>query len=336
MQLGIVGTIPASCPLERQRKNGETVVHCYSAYGLSVTSSLPLPGLIPGRGTAADVQVHLDHSAPLPSGDGGSILCASASVDRAVLTWGSVGALLIEKGERIVVTPAPQADNESLALFILGAGMGVLLQQRGLLVLHGSGVVLGSRVTGFLGAKGSGKSTTAGVLNRRGHPLVSDELLVIRFDAAGVAWVLPAASPVRLWSDALSRLGASGDDTVRVRRGIDKFYLGATGLADREYPLERLHLLQGGEHLATEPVFASDAFFGIVPHVYGARFGTQFLQATGPAETFRQLNRLVRSVAVVRLLRQPNLARLDDIAELVESAGLRGMPVEALATTARS
>lgn len=296
----------------------------YSAYGLNLTSTLSLPELVSGEGKV-DVCIEIDRRKSLAHREYSPILCTDASPNRIHLTWGAVGDLLIEEGCRITVIPAPNADENDLRLFVLGSGLGVLLHQRGLLVLHASGVAIHDRIVGFTGAKGRGKSTMAASLHRCGYPLISDELLVVRFDAKGRPLAIPGSPQMRLWSDALVGIGGHPDSAVRVRSGIDKFSVSATKIATEVLPFYSLYLLDIGEELSVQLTSPSEAFFGVMQHLYVYRFGTKFLQSTGATRAFQQLSWLLKKIIVKRLLRQWNLSQLADIAKLVEQDACRGL-----------
>ncbi|HMQ97071.1 MAG TPA: hypothetical protein PKC42_03165 [Candidatus Nanoperiomorbaceae bacterium] len=281
-------------------------------------SALPLPELLTGEGKA-DINVKLDlrskcisSQKPLP------ISCVNACSNRVHLTWGGVGDLLVEEGSQITVIPIPYADEDALRLFILGAGLGVLLHQRGLLVLHASSVGIDNRGMGFIGHKGWGKSTTTATLHQRGHALISDELLVVRFNDQGQPWVIPGSPQIRLWSDSLASTGGNPDSAVRVRSGIDKYNLYATNIAVTALPFHCLYLLDIGEALSIQSMPPSEAFFGIIPHLYVCRFGTRFLQSTNITCAFQKLNLLLRKIKVKRLMRQWNLNQLPDVARRIE------------------
>lgn len=312
------GIIPAFILRNCYPSGAVATMHSYSAYGLTLASALPLPDLLPGSGRA-DVHIRIKHIVSLESREESPIECVSVSPTRVHLSWGVVGDLLIEDGKHITVTPAPGADDEALRLFVLGAGMGVLLHQRGLLVLHASGVAVQERAVGFLGGKGWGKSTTATALHRLGHPLISDELLVIRFNDKGRALAMPGSSQIKLWADALVSVGGDPDSADPVVPGANKYYVSSSTMARRDVPISRLYLLDAGESLCMKPVSSAEAFFGIVPHVYVSRFGTPFLRSANATHTFRQLHSLLKGVSVVRLLRHPDLGQLNDIAHLVET-----------------
>jgi hypothetical protein len=289
----------------------------YSAYGLTIESALPLPDLTSGKGRV-DVRISLAPPAPTATEEIVGIQCLSATPASVHLSWRGVGELVVEDGNRILVTPAPNSVEEALRLFVVGAAFGVLLHQRGLLVLHGSAVVIGGRVVGFLGSKGWGKSTTAMALTRRGHRIVADELLVIRLDGVQ-AWVMSGSYPVKLRSDALTTMGGDPATSVPVRPGHQKYFVSGSTITDGEFPLQSLVLLDAGATLALAPVPTAEAFFGVVPHVYVSRFGTGFLNATGADRTFKQLGLLLKRTSVMRLYRQRDLSQLQEIAELVES-----------------
>lgn len=290
---------------------------CYSAYGLTLASALPLPELLVGKGRA-DVYIDLDRRECVAPHEHSPILCASASPKRVHLMWGAVGDLLIEEGRRITVVPDPSAAEDALRLFVLGAGLGVLLHQRGLLILHASAVVVHDRLVGFIGAKGWGKSTTVAFLHQRGHALISDELLAVCFDAHENALVIPGSPQMRLWSDTLVSIGGDPDSAVRVRSGIDKYTVNATSFAPQALPFHRLYLLDTGDELAIQSMLPKEALFGIIPHLYASRFGTPFLQSTNADRSFHQVNLLLKKTSVKRLLRQWNLKQLPHVAQRIE------------------
>ena len=288
----------------------------YSAYGLTIESALLLPDLTSGKGRV-DVQISLAPPAPTATEEIVGIQCLSATPARVHLSWRAVGELVVQDGNRIVIAPAPDVVAEALRLFVIGAAFGVLLHQRGLLVLHASAAVIDERVVAFLGGKGWGKSTTAMALRQRGHRIIADELLVMRLDGDEPI-VMSGSSPIKLRSDALTNLGGNPDTSVPVRPGHRKYFVSESTITEGEFPLCTLFLLDAGDTLSVAPVPPAEAFFGVAPHVYVCRFGTGFLQSTGADRTFRQLGLLLKRTSVMRLYRQRDLSQLSEIAKLVE------------------
>lgn len=293
-------------------------MYCYSAYGLILVSDLPLPELQAGLGRP-DVRIRMIGSKSNCESEDCPIECIDATPARVHLSWGSVADLVIENGSVITVIPGPAADEESLRLFIGGAGLGVLLHQRGLLVLHGSAVAIRDSAIGFVGAKGWGKSTTATALHRRGHALVTDELLVVDLDKNGAPSARPGSPYLKLWRDALLETGGSPESARQVLLGADKYFLEASLVAPPGVPLRRIYILDAGDRLDAARIHAAAAFFGVVPHLYVSRFGTQFLKSAGCQIAFSRLAKVLRRVETIRLTRRNDLAQLSDIAALVES-----------------
>lgn len=296
-------------------------MRCYSAYGLTFSSALHFPGLFAqSESDSADFEISVLPPAASSSADPSAIQCMGASPSKAILSWGTVGDLVVEAGRSITIIPTPEVDDSTCALFVSGAGMGVLLHQRGLLVLHGSAIRVGEGIVGFLGAKGWGKSTMAMAMHRAGYPLVADEHLVIAFSEDGCPSVLPGTSPVKLWDDALAVVGGTPEESIQVRPGVSKYYSSSPLPDTRQRPLKHLFVLDRGERHAIEALSSSGAFFGVAPHLYVHRFGTPFLLDTGATHVFRRLTEMVRKVPVSRLIRRPDLSQLPEIVSLVESS----------------
>jgi hypothetical protein len=277
---------------------------------------LPLPDLTSGKGKV-DVQISFASPATTATEETPGIQCLSATLGRVHLSWRAVGELVIQNGNQIVIAPAPGSTEEALRLFVVGAGFGVLLHQRGYLVLHASAAVIDGGVAGLLGGRGWGKSTTAMALRQRGHRIIADELLVMRFEDDQVI-AMPGSSPLKLRSDALTSMSGDPATSVPVRPGHDKYFVSDSTITEGEFPLRTLFLLGAGDTLSVAAVPPAEAFFGVAPHVYVCRFGTGFLESTGAHQTFRQLGLLLKRTSVMRLNRQRDLSQLSEIARLVE------------------
>ena len=294
---------------------------CYSAYGLILESAFPLPELaeLPGAGIGrADISIENDSQISIASDKPTPIECRDAALNWVHLVWGGVGDLFIENGNRILVRSVLKSDKDAIRLFIFGAGLGVLLHQRGLLVLHGSGVALNNQVIGFIADKGAGKSTMAAAFCQHGHGFISDDLLVVYFDAQDKPMVIPAPPQMRLWLDTLIYAGGRPDSATRVRSGIDKFNFNVDSVAKKPIPLHSLYLLdaEGSPHI--EKLFPSEALFSIIPHLYVSRFGTSVFQKTDPAGSFKKLTLLSKQAHVKRLVREQDISQLPNIVNLIE------------------
>lgn len=312
-------------------------MHHYMAYGLGIHSELPFPELFPVE-TKADIIIRVDHLNHSLYGSVDGLFRVTA--DEVGICYTGVGSILIRDGSEIVVDPVPGVAETELRFSILGAPFGVLLHQRGRLVLHASAALLANRhvegsqrhsqqaspvmlgedgAVAFLGAPGAGKSTTAAALYARGHPVIADDLVPIAFDDGSnenVPIVYPGFPLLKLWPEAASALGDDISASPRVNATIDKRARRIDrGFATAPLALKRVYVLAGGEHPEIEPLTPQESFVELVRHT----FVVNLLDATVTRSLhFRQCSMLATQVSVRRLKRPPSLGALSAVTELVE------------------
>jgi hypothetical protein len=83
----------------------------------------------------------------------------------------------------------------------------------GFVVFHASAVQVHGGVIAVLGKSGQGKSTLAASFAAQGHPLLTDDCLVVRWDEGAEQWLAqPSYQSVRLWPDSVGALGLAESD----------------------------------------------------------------------------------------------------------------------------
>jgi hypothetical protein len=205
-------------------------------FGLRLALTEPLPGLPPdnpspsGDCAPPDLRVHpraqpatlaeLDFEA-LPrytssflDASGQPVLRVHATTDDSWrrLDWSDGNRFWLPADAREVwadwppfIAPWVVADR------LLGPVMALVLRRRGRLPLHASAVVVDDAAVAFVGAEGSGKSTTAAKLVAAGLPGLTDDLLALSVtDSAG-----PIAHPGPPWL----RLRPDGATALREHSG---------------------------------------------------------------------------------------------------------------------
>lgn len=190
--------------------------HFYRLFGLTIRSELELPELPPIADEGPPDVVISVGDVP-PAGPG-------------VIAIPDVATFRVTEGSRIVVDAVPEAARRNVRLFLLGSAMGLLLHQRGLLPLHASAVEIDGKAVAFMGASGAGKSTLAAWFHDRGHRILADDVLVVRFGADGQAMALPGMPRLRLWKEALELSG-------REPRGFERSYAGDDDWEKYDVPL---------------------------------------------------------------------------------------------------
>ena len=193
----------------------------YSVFGLTVESELELPELNP-TDAAADVSVVFGKTPEHLETPEASTPWMDVKAGQFLLTVDAAGRYYAENGNRIVIEPFPGADGDDLRTFLYDSVFAALLQQRGLLALHGAAVVMDGKAVVLLGHSSAGKSTLAHALCGRGHAILTDEICAVGL-LNGRAAVYPGVPRLALWEDALKRAKIDFEGLRPVRRGLHKY-----------------------------------------------------------------------------------------------------------------
>jgi hypothetical protein len=212
--------------------------HLYRAFGVTVRSNCPLPGLSPAAAAQAGREVcvrvgeravpelaALD-SPPMSAvgmeriwrtGDGGRLLRYDDGMPAAKVWTMRVSP----RGELVEVERTDGVQRDDMLQVVLSAGLATALQLAGVPLLHGCAVEVGGRAIVVLGASGAGKSTVAAALVAAGHALLSDDVAAVEPGTAPL--VHPGAARLRI---APASARAVGWDATRLPRVFSTEILG--------------------------------------------------------------------------------------------------------------
>lgn len=282
-------------------------MYVYTAYNLCIHSEIPLPELMVAEGFP-DVILRLG---------------ALDSISEETLAQGNyisgdlpgIGRFLFRAGQEVIIEPAPGVNQDKLHVSLSGSVMAVVLQLRGLLVLHASSVAINNQVVAFMGASGWGKSTLAKAFHTKGYDIVTDDVMAIETDADS-AIVLPAFPQVKLLPDAAASLGHSSGSLPPLFPNAAKLsYKFTQGFQTTPLPLQRIYVLAKGTRHEITKLSPQEAFAEVVRHTRA----TSLLTAPDFAKShLQQCANLVRDVSFCRFTRQPSLADLPQLVKLVE------------------
>jgi hypothetical protein len=310
-------------------------MHSYGAYGLHIRSELALPELTEWPSapddTSVDVTVRRGAVQRPVSRLTASGLSSWVSADEACHIVEDVGAFLARRGREIIVDPAPAAEDRVLRLSILGPALGLVLYQRGVLVLHASVIARDGEAFAFLGNNGWGKSTIAAALHAKGYDLVADDVAAITTDRAEPC-VLPGFPQVKLWPEAATLLGETPECLPQLHPSFDK----RAWRAERGFSLEprrlaRIYVLAAGPGPSIERLQPRESCLELMAHWYGHRFGSGLLQGDSAALHLAQCAALAGRVSGHRLFRSGGSKALLELADVVDEHLRRdlGTPVRA-------
>jgi hypothetical protein len=312
-----------------------------SAFGLSVWSNLPVPGLRAMAGAArADVRVWLDAMPSLPGGAGEAawqlvypVGNAGGGTEPPLRVWRAPGGeyfrfryadgsefLIGESGSQVWATWPEPLTLEDAATYLLGPVLGFVLRLRGTVCLHAASVQLGGQAVALVGPAGAGKSTLAAAFARRGVPVLSDDVAPLD-DRGDSLWVQPGNPRIRLWARSAEVLFGTPDALPRLTPNWDKLYLelGENGLAFQEMPLPlgAVYVLgaRSGDTRApfVEALSPQEAMLELVANTYV----NYLLDPAMRAREFELLGRLVRSVPVRRVVPHEDPARLPSLCQVL-------------------
>ncbi|NTW03241.1 MAG: hypothetical protein HGA19_18525 [Oscillochloris sp.] len=294
------------------------VLRCQSAYGLRIRSELALPELGPAfAADAADVTIRFGIiDRPLLEVAPDSNGAFQPAPGEVYFFYPVAGKFLVRDGCEVVLEPIPDADPANLRFLILGVTMGIVLHQRGVLALHASAVVVDQGVVAFLGHSGEGKSTLAARMLRRGHTLLTDDILALDLGGAGLPHAWPGFPQLKLWPDTLRDLGDDPEALPQLLSvSTKRAYRVSFGFALQPLRLRRIYVLGGGREIATTPLVPQHAFQALVGNTYALRF----IGASGSTSVhLHQCAQMIRSLPIVRLQRPYRLADLNTVAALIE------------------
>lgn len=314
-----------------------------SLFGLRVRSNLHIPGLIPSSAAngAPDVEIHLG-GAPGASGEtiGGpeELIYASSyttdSGDPALHIWKIASGAFLRldyfDGMQFWLDPAGTAlwavwpagsSLEDAAAYLLGPVFGLVLRLRGVTCLHASAVTFENGALAFAGCEGAGKSTTAAALARRGHAVISDDIVAL-VERDRTFFVRPAYPYLSLWPESVKIIYGSDKSLPLLSPSLEKrqLFLAENHLrfAREALPLRAIFLLGARSPDAAAP-FAEELpprerLLSLVANSYA----TNLLDMDMRASEFELLGRLLATVPVWRLRPHQDGTRIDRLCDLIE------------------
>jgi hypothetical protein len=285
-------------------------------HGLTIASELELPQLRAGREGAPDAVIEFGPVEPLPPDAASQFRNWTARPQEMVITALGSARFRVTGGSRITIDALPEATQADLVSFALGSAMSALLQQRELLPLHASSVVTDAGALLVTGRSGAGKSTLVAELVGMGLPILADDVTALDFRSTDRVLARPGLPALRLWSDALIRLGKQEEAQQQVREDVEKFYLPVTTSSDSAHPVCAIVRLtsKGGGELDLRELDANDRLIWLNHHVHRKHF----LPGMGLQKfAFDATIRLANEVPILEITRPDRGVAPEEIARTV-------------------
>jgi hypothetical protein len=226
---------------------------------------------------------------------------------------------LVSEGRRVTIETFPGVEEKDIRLFLLGSAFGALIHQQGLLPLHASAIDVNGQCVMFCGTSGSGKSTLAKAFIRRGYHLHTDDVCVVSTGKNGTPITFPGYPQLKLWEDALEKIGIEAASYTRVRQVVDKF---AVPVNDRfnhnPLPIKRIYILspwnKGG--IEVSEIIGMKKFNLLKNQTYRFRFVAGLEREVSH---FKSAGVLGNQVPLLSVRRPHSLFLLDELANILET-----------------
>lgn len=226
---------------------------------------------------------------------------------------------LDREGREVWTTWPDNLTLEDTATYLLGPVLGILLRLRGVTCLHASAVAFGETAVAFVGSEGAGKSTTAAALARRGHAVLSDDVVALA-ERKGSFFVHPAYPYLSLWPESVKSLYGSAEALPRFSANYEKRCLSLPKqelrFEERALPLAAIYILgdrRGDPAPMVEELTPQKAFLSLVANT----FATNTLDNGMRAKEFEILSRLAPRVPIRALYAHQDAGRLGDLCDLL-------------------
>ncbi len=290
----------------------------YKAFGLTVSSEIPLPELPPINieDGVSDIVIEkaelLSLWSELDSNEDFVI-----KENQVMFRMPETAIFLVQDGKNIFVSPFDGADEAKIRLFILGTCMGAVLMHRRILPLHGSAIAINGKAYAIVGDSGAGKSTLASAFLKRGFHLLSDDVIPVTFNNEHMPIVTPAYPQQKLWLESLHHFGMESTNYQPLIAREDKFAVPVESqFAAEPLPLAGIFELIKGDNdqIDVQPIQNLQRFYKLYYHTYR----NFFIEGSGLMDWhFNTSAKLINKLGFYQICRPTTRFTAPDLTELI-------------------
>lgn len=230
---------------------------------------------------------------------------------------GKCGKILIKEGNQVIIDLKRESKwQQFLVPFIISAALPVLLQQQGTFALHSSCLQVAGKVVAFAGNSGMGKSTTVAAIAAHGGSLISDDVLTIKMDHAGQAWVYSEHHLIRMNPQSMQAIEENWvNEENRIAWDNQKWLVSPPEIVKSKLPLDQLYFLDWAVTDKTDirPLDQFEAFNEIHLNTYRLYQPSKKLRASH----FSWVSQLASCVPAKVVARVKNMNQLSQFVEAI-------------------
>jgi hypothetical protein len=206
-------------------------------------------------------------------------------------------------GNTIIVEPEPDCDMHEMIVFILGTCLGVLLNQRGTIAIHGGSVVVNGQGIIITGDTGAGKSTLISFLTKKGFDLLADDVSALGCDLKDNYIIYPAYPQQKLCRDVMENMNYDIKRFSKTDPYRDKYLVPLKkGFQKLPVQLSAIYEISTGESKKVEivEILGSEKLKTILRNIYRIEL-TRYL-GQGP-QFFKQCINIANAISVYKITR---------------------------------
>lgn len=228
----------------------------------------------------------------------------------------------VKDGETITIELQGDADDKSVRLFLLTNAMAALLHQRNKVALHAGAVVTQDGLIIICGDSGAGKSTTISALQQKGYKVFADDVVVLEEDANGKVIAFASYPTIKLWEDALEKLGVGElTEEAKLREHVAKYKLHFhEEFTTAPLPVARVFVLKKNE-ARTEPSIHPLTGLKAFTELYSNLYRTSLMNSLEKRNLlFNSISGLAGKIPVQQIERPTEGNSIEKVLTLIQNA----------------
>lgn len=290
---------------------GITPLYRYQAFGLRIDSEIELADMSVANDGEAQINIRCGDLSQKIIFDQDSTHF-QVSDDEFLFHFRDFATFYVGQGSTITVQVCDAADINIVKLLLLGFALGMVLTQRGVLVMHASALELGGRGILLVGPPGAGKSTMAAALCQEGWSFLADDIAAISRNDAGVLQIIPGFPKQKLTPESAAMLGIETAG-LSIVPDKNKFVIPMTAaFCSQPVPIKAIYeiICQPGDTVSVEPVTGMKKLECLIENTYVASLlGTSGRKAANLEQCFAlaeqaKVFRLTRSIGQATIASQ--------------------------------
>jgi hypothetical protein len=290
----------------------------YRAFGLEISSPLPIPEFFPSDGVSAvDIQIQFEDVVPHPNGNPKNQRLIYVDESGPRFFWKNIANFHVSTTGVVSIDPLLNASEPGIRSALVGVVMGAVLDSQGIFALHASCVEVDGKALAFVGEKGHGKSTITASLLAQGFNLISDDILAIDKAALtkGIVLAVPGFPQVKLSSETRSILKPSDGLLHSLKPLSDKLaYRDPSRYQEAPLPLHSVNVLMFGPTIGWQSLSKKNGLLFVLRHSYATRVLTT---AGNTKQNFLSAQRIAAGTDFNVISRPRQLDKISDVAKFI-------------------